>query len=121
MHLMIEGYHCSESKLDDVKLVTLLLNSLPDKLEIPKFSKPLVVRYEGSGWDKGGITGVVLISQSHFSIHTFPAHKFFTADFYSCKEFDDVKAKKIILETFNSKENESQTIIRGHKFEKELE
>jgi S-adenosylmethionine decarboxylase len=41
--------------------------------------------------DEGGVTGVVVLSTSHCSIHTWPLRRFFTFDLYSCRGFSDGK------------------------------
>lgn len=38
--------------------------------------------------DEGGVTGVVVLSTSHCSIHTWPLRPFFVLDVYSCRDFD---------------------------------
>jgi S-adenosylmethionine decarboxylase len=34
-----------------------------------------------------GVSGIVLISESHVSFHTFPEHNILTLDLYTCGEF----------------------------------
>lgn len=31
-----------------------------------------------------GVTGVIVIAESHFSIHTWPEHRFAAVDLYTC-------------------------------------
>lgn len=38
--------------------------------------------------DEGGVTGVIVLSTSHCSIHTWPARPFFVLDVYSCRDFE---------------------------------
>lgn len=37
----------------------------------------------------GGVTGFVLLSESHLSIHTFPEHGFAAIDLYCCRTLPD--------------------------------
>lgn len=46
------------------------------------------VQAGGKFQDEGGTTGVVVISTSHISIHTWELRKFFQLDVFSCKDFD---------------------------------
>lgn len=46
--------------------------------------------------DEGGVTGCVVITTSHITIHTWPLRQRFSLDIYSCKEFDSDAAKKLI-------------------------
>ena len=92
---------------------------MPGEIGMTRISRPNVIRYEGGGWDKGGVTGFVLLAESHISIHTFPDHGFFTADVYTCSEFDAEKAAKRIADIFESKIVEKNVVIRGQKLDKE--
>lgn len=49
---------------------------------------------------KGAFTGIFLLGESHFSIHTFPEHKRITVDIYVCNLTKDVsnEARWIIQE-----------------------
>lgn len=38
--------------------------------------------------DEGGTTGIVVLSTSHCSIHTWPLRSFFVLDVYSCRDFE---------------------------------
>src|SRR3989338_5364340 len=94
-HLMIDGYGGDEKKLNNKKLVLKCLEELPGLLGMKKLTNPLMVWAEPNGKkDPGGWSGVVLIAESHISIHTFPARGFFTADVYTCK--NDVDTKFIV-------------------------
>ncbi len=42
--------------------------------------------------DPGGISGFVMIAESHFSLHTFPARRFVTLDIYTCQNSLDTAA-----------------------------
>jgi S-adenosylmethionine decarboxylase len=85
-HLMIDGYGGNESKLNDRDLVLNCLNELPEKLGMKKLAAPQIYFAEANDLkDPGGWTGVVVIAESHISIHTFPKRGFVTADVYTCK------------------------------------
>lgn len=47
-----------------------------------------------------GYSTLVMIAESHLSIHTFPEFNFFTFDCYSCKSFDADVVMKILEDTF---------------------
>lgn len=46
------------------------------------------VQTGGAFQDEGGTTGIVVISTSHISIHTWQLRNFFQLDVFSCKDFD---------------------------------
>ena len=40
--------------------------------------------------DPGGLSGFVMIAESHLSFHTFPARGFVSIDFYTCQNDLDI-------------------------------
>ena len=47
-----------------------------------------------------GYSTLVMIAESHLSIHTFPEFNFFTFDCYSCKSFDADVVMAILYDSF---------------------
>lgn len=118
LHLTLDCYECNKKNIDSLEKVYGLLNELPQLIKMKKISRPSVIRYEGKGWDKGGITGMVFLATSHISIHTFPANRFFSMDVYSCKPFDAEKAAAFITEKMGAKVVEKELIKRGSAFKR---
>lgn len=121
-HLMLDCYECNEKKLRDLKLVLKFLNDLPDLIGMQKISEPYAVSYSGNTktFDKGGVSAVVIIAESHISIHTFPSHNYMNVDIFSCKHFDIDKTIGFIVKTFEVKKFEKKVLNRGLEFPKEI-
>ena len=50
-----------------------------------------------------GVTGVIILSESHFSVHTYPEDEKIYLDIFCCsKDFSPNNAAKIIQERFNA-------------------
>lgn len=122
-HLTLDLYSCNQKKLNDVEFVFKLLNELPDFIGMNKISKPQVLKYHGkkNSFDKGGISGFVLIAESHISIHTFVEQKYASVDIFSCKDFDVKRSQQFLMEKLEAKHAEKHFIMRGREFPKELE
>ena len=99
MHLIIDGYGGDVRKMQDLNLIYELLDSYPAAIGMTKIAPPYVFRYTGVNPEHWGITGFVLIAESHISIHTFPERGYVNIDVFSCKEFnaeqaiDDLKSR----------------------------
>ena len=81
-------------------------------------SRPMVVAAPGN-WakDPGGWSGVVIIAESHVSVHTFPKRRFVSADVYSCKNGLDVqKIVAYFVKTFKLSDTETHFIRRGTRY-----
>lgn len=116
-HLMLDTFGCDKKALADTELIKKFLNELPEALGMRKMIEPYTVTYAGGGtWDKGGITAVMLIAESHITIHTFPHDGFFTADVYSCVPFDVQRALDLFRETFRGKDEKIKIAKRELEF-----
>lgn len=116
MHLVIDGHGGNIEKMQDMGLVYELLDHYPAKIGMTKIAPPYVFRYIGTKPEDWGITGVVLIAESHISIHTFPDRDYICIDIFSCKDFDAENALHQINEWFELTEVESQVLERGLEY-----
>ncbi|MBA4130032.1 MAG: hypothetical protein C0519_01260 [Hyphomicrobium sp.] len=93
VHLMIDGYDADPVRLADPCLLEALLRDLPDHMGMHRISEVVVVEVGPKNRkDPGGISGFVMIAESHFSLHTFPARRFITLDIYTCQNSLDTAA-----------------------------
>ena len=117
LHVTIDASRCSSQKLTSVPLVYDILDRLPEKIGMTKMTLPYVVKWldkfsEGTP----GISGFVMIAESHISIHTFPDQDYVFMDIFSCKEFDAEKAIKNLISAFDAKKYEKNIFKRGLDF-----
>lgn len=117
-HLMLDGYGGSFDALNSRDIVFSCLHDLPIRLKMKKLADPTVFFAPGNGGkDPGGWSGVVIIAESHVSIHTFPARGFVSIDVYTCKNGMDVKyIQKYFKEKFKLTDIEENFIKRGTRY-----
>ncbi|MES2322609.1 MAG: adenosylmethionine decarboxylase [Pseudomonadota bacterium] len=63
--------------------------------------------------DAMGVTGVVLLAESHISIHTWPEFGFAAADIFMCGNAQPQLALEVIAQAFGATSRIVQTIARG--------
>ena len=88
MHLIIDGYGGNSEILRSEEFIYQLLDQYPAEIGMTKISSPYVVRYEGGDPEDWGISGFVLIAESHISIHTFVERCYVNIDVFSCRDFN---------------------------------
>jgi len=115
-HLILEAYGCPQPLLADMSLISQALDKYPEKLDMTKIMPPYVFTYHGTVPDDWGVSGVVLIAESHISIHTFPEKGFVTLDIFSCRDFDVDGAIEFFCEMFQPERFEKQVLMRGREF-----
>lgn len=116
VHLILDGYGCDRSKLEDINLIYSFLDESPPQMEMTKIMPPYVFRYNGAIPEDWGISGFVLIAESHISIHTFPDKQYLSVDMFSCKPFDTQKAVETIQKYFSVVKYEIKVLDRGQEF-----
>ena len=116
MHLILDGYGGDHHKLQDTDLVYRFLDDYPQEMGMTKVAPPYVFRYVGTRPEDWGITGFVVIAESHISVHTFPEHGYVNVDMFSCKEFDTRRAIAYLEGYFGLSRTESQVLARGVEY-----
>lgn len=115
-HLTIDASVCDRKRLTDQSLVYDILNTLPEKLGMTKMTLPQVVKWLDPGATIEGISGFVMIAESHISIHTFPEKDYAFIDVFSCKGFDVENAVKLLTNAFEAKKHTKKVVKRGIDF-----
>ena len=88
MHLIIDGFSSNSDILQSEEFIYQLLDQYPDEIGMTKIAPPYVHRYVGTKPEEWGVSGFVLIAESHISIHTFVEQCYVHIDVFSCKDFD---------------------------------
>lgn len=115
-HLMLDLRQCNEDKLKDYNLIFEILHDLPEKIGMTKITQPYVFPYSGIVPLDKGITGTVIIAESHISIHTFQERDYCFVDVFSCKDFDVDFAADYIINAFESRDYDKHVVHRGRDF-----
>ncbi len=113
MHLVVDGYEVDPEQLEDTQLVHRFLDEYPAKIGMTKMIEPQVSIYRGPVAEDWGVSGFVLIAESHISIHTFPDRRYINVDVFSCKDFDAEAAMRDVEEFFSLPRVRWWTMERG--------
>lgn len=114
-HLMLDCQGCN-SKIGDLQFVFDFLNQLPDKIGMTKITQPYVFPYSGLVPEDCGITGTVIIAESHITFHSFTNKDYFFFDIFSCKPFDYTLTEELIRQAFSVQNVDSNVVKRGLEF-----
>ena len=121
LHVTIDASGCNKRKLSSVTLVYDILNRLPEKIGMIKMTLPYVVKWlDKFSHGSEGISGFVMIAESHISIHTFPDQDYVFMDIFSCKEFDAENSIKRLVDAFEAKRYEKHILKRGVDFPQKI-
>jgi S-adenosylmethionine decarboxylase len=105
---LIELYRCNKDILNDkVKVEEILM-------EAAKLSGARIVNSVFHEFNPHGVSGVVIIAESHFSIHTWPEYGYAACDVFTCgNTLKPRLAVKYLVEQFRAKKIHTSSIERG--------
>ena len=113
MHVIVDGFGGDPEQLSDENVVRAVLDLYPDEMGMTKIAPPTVVRYKGTKPEDWGVSGYVMIAESHISVHTFPERRLLWADIFSCKDFDAVPLVDDLRRRFGLREMQVNILERG--------
>jgi len=107
-HLVVEYSECDNSKLNDLPYLEEAMT------EAVRRSGATIVRSVFHQYNPQGVSGVVVIAESHISIHTWPEYGYAAVDFFTCGQaVDPYKAHEHLVKTLNCKSPFVQELKRG--------
>jgi S-adenosylmethionine decarboxylase proenzyme len=106
--ILVEFYDCSESKLNDVSFIEeTLINGA-------KLSRATIISHNFHKFSPYGVSGVVVIAESHIAIHTWPEYNYAAVDIFTCGDtIDPWVIQEHLKEQFESKNVSSMEMKRG--------
>ncbi len=84
-HLTIEYYRCTSKVLLNEVLVEKAL------LKAANESGATIINSSFHNFNPPGVSGVVLIAESHFTVHTWPKYHYAAVDIFTCGESIDLE------------------------------
>ncbi|MEA2463423.1 MAG: S-adenosylmethionine decarboxylase [Acidobacteriota bacterium] len=78
---LVEGGGCREEALRDPQLLDHLFTRLIAELELNPLHAPAWHVFP----DPGGVTGFVMLTESHLACHTYPEHGIIAINLYCCR------------------------------------
>ncbi len=113
MHVIVDGFGGDPEQLADENVVRAILDLYPGEMGMTKIAPPIVVRYRGSKPEDWGVSGYVMIAESHIALHTFPERRLIWADIFSCKEFEASPIVDDMRRRFGLREMKVSILQRG--------
>lgn len=74
----------------------------------------VLYRYFHKFGGHGGVTGVLVLAESHISVHTWPESHYAAFDVFMCGDAKPLTAAKIIVDAYPNAEVCIRSVDRGH-------
>jgi S-adenosylmethionine decarboxylase proenzyme len=107
-HLLVEYHGCDPKILNDLERVKKFM------LEAASRCGANVLGSTFHGFSPQGVSGVVVISESHLAIHTWPEYNYAAVDIFTCgRTVDPWVAFHYLKSALSSRETRVSEILRG--------
>ena len=105
---LIELYGCPADLIDDPELVKKILLDLTEVVHLT------VVNSLIHHFSPIGVSGVIVIEESHIAIHTWPEFNYVAIDFFTCNQQYDIREGiEYLREHFKAEKVEVKEVRRG--------
>ena len=106
-HLIAELYGCPFESLDDLEGIRTAM------LEAAEVVGATVLKDAFHPFEPDGVSGVVVIAESHLSIHTWPHRGYAAVDVFTCGGLDPNPGCRHLAERLGAESMRLQEIVRG--------
>lgn len=115
VQLMAEMWECNPVQIDDPQKIEAIM------LEAAKKAGAEVIGSMFHEFEPQGVSGVVVISESHLTIHTWPELSYAAMDIFTCGEtVDPWVALELMAKHFETEEIQTMEISRGMQVKKRI-
>lgn len=108
-HILVEYWDCDPAVLDDRGRIQAILERAAGT------AGATVVQSTFHTFSPQGVTGVVVVEESHLSIHTWPETGYAAVDFFTCGDCDPEAAHPVLLDGLRAGRAELMRVARGHQ------
>lgn len=115
LHILMEFYDCSPTVLDDEKRLEELM------LEAAEKASATIIKSVFHKFSPQGVTGVIVVAESHLAIHTWPENQYAAVDFFTCNDkMDHEKAQLHLKNGLLSNREVIKLVARGTEISEDI-
>jgi S-adenosylmethionine decarboxylase proenzyme len=106
--ILVEFYDCDSDKINDVDFIESSI------LAATRSSGATIISHDFHKFSPHGVSGVVVIAESHVTIHSWPEYNYAAVDIFTCGEtIDPWVIQEHLKEDFESTNISSMEMKRG--------
>ncbi len=109
MHILVEFYDCDKTALNDPERIEREMLKAADLIEAT------VITSSSHAFSPHGVSAIVVISESHLTMHTWPEHGYAAVDLFFCtRKIDPWIAVEHLKEVLGASQVTSVELKRGN-------
>ncbi len=107
-HVLAEYFDCDKELLNDPQKLEQFMQ------EAAKKANATVISSSFRTFEPFGVSGVVIVAESHLAIHTWPEYGFAAVDFFTCGDTSNPwKAHEFLKSVLKPSHTEEKEVLRG--------
>ena len=107
-HLLIELHDCDREALNDLNLIREIM------VQAARDCGAVILGDSFHRFSPQGVSGVVIIAESHLSVHTWPEYGYAAADIFTCgTSVDPTVAAEVLIKGLGCKNPNLTEVQRG--------
>ena len=106
---IIDAAGCNPDDLRDVEKLRAVFAAIVSDLQLKTIGEGAWHKFGG----EGGVTGLIMLTESHLACHTYPEYKAATFNLYCCRERPEWNWTEKLTEMLGAKRVTTKIIERG--------
>lgn len=107
-HILAEFFDCNPHKLEDIEFIKTIM------IEAANAANATIIGESFHPFQPCGISGIIIIKESHLSIHTWPEYGYAAVDLFTCgKDVNPWAAFDVLNEKLEARNKVLLELKRG--------
>jgi S-adenosylmethionine decarboxylase len=107
---LIDAENCEAESLRDLEKIRGIFERVVRDLGLKTIGEPSWHKFHG----EGGITGLVMLTESHLACHTYPENGIATFNLYCCRTRPEWDWEENLKELLGAESVSVQKVVRGN-------
>jgi len=108
IHLLIELWSCNRQKIDNLDYLETIFSRAAE------VAGATVLKTAFQDFNPQGVSGVVVIAESHLTVHTWPEYGYAAVDVFTCgTKVDPWKAAGFLKQELEAEDMQVRDFLRG--------
>jgi S-adenosylmethionine decarboxylase len=106
---VVDAHGCDPERLRSRETLSALFDQIVRELDLRAVGSPVWHVFPGAG----GVTGLLLLTESHLACHTFPERGFAAFDLYCCRPRREWPWQERLLAALGARQVSVRSLSRG--------
>ena len=106
---IVDAHGCNDSALRSKPVLQHLVARILSLMQLRGIGEPLWHVFP----DPGGLTGLVMLAESHLSVHTFPEHRYVAINVYCCRQTAELAWETELRALLGAEAVVVRSLVRG--------